>query len=94
MLKIFVAILLFFSAIALVFYLFMRDEEVQDFNEIQEPTLEQDCLGYGIEPEITSVECEELGGNVFSNECCKEDFFLGTITDLRCPCICCIEDVD
>lgn len=59
---------------------------------------EGECIDYGTEPQITSAECEELGGEVLDTVdlvgCCSEENFLGTISDLRCPCICCLEDVD
>jgi hypothetical protein len=53
----------------------------------------QECVVHGQEPEITSDECVELGGEVIDTlgdeGCCSEDNFLGTVIEMKCPCICC-----
>lgn len=47
------------------------------------------------EPYITSNECVSKEGtivNTLGGEGCKSrDTFLGTVTGLKCPCVCCKE---
>jgi hypothetical protein len=53
----------------------------------------QKCMEHGTEPEITSDECIKLGGEIINTlnygSCCSEVDFLGTVTGMECPCVCC-----
>ncbi len=53
----------------------------------------KECVEHGTEPEITSDECSKLGGEIINTlnygSCCSQDNFLGTVSGMKCPCICC-----
>lgn len=52
----------------------------------------QDCNYRGCEPKINSDDCNNLGGEVITTQsgyCSIKENFLGTLTDILCPCICC-----
>ncbi len=78
---------------------FLNNDSTSDkeklLNEIQTtmPTdSEEECASYGDEPYLTQEECIELGGEVINTadkeHCWTTKNFLGTVTGLRCPCIC------
>ncbi len=63
-------------------------QEIKDDNVLS-------CVEHGVNPQITSEECFDLGGEVItmhSGICCFEEDFLGTVVGLKCPCICCKEN--
>jgi len=46
---------------------------------------------YGQSPNITTTECIAKGGEINSLGCKSESDFLGTITGVKCMCVCCLK---
>ena len=44
---------------------------------------------YGQSPNINSTECSDQGGEIKSLGCKNYNDFLGTVTGVKCKCVCC-----
>jgi|GEM_PF-3999472 len=99
--SVWVFLFIFFLLLFLRFIIFPTSNlETEDFEETIVPVDDFGCVLGDFEPYITEDECGNIGGRILDTveiksgtrtpqNCCPRGYFLGTISDMDCSCICC-----